>query len=153
MKKKDLKFKIGDWVWVRHKTVVDYHEPNAVDYSGPGGDPKTAVKVKVDVVGQVAGLKRKFIGKLVSPEYDPRLRDPQNPYLNVTEELILWEVKTGYLNKPILVAEEDMGMALHELGAKLPLLHTKRTPWTESEKHDLRQIMKDEPRDEKGRWV
>ena len=153
---KEFKYKIGDWVYVREKTEVGYY--------GSEQPPifKTAKKIPVNVQGQIVGLRRKFTGKVKSPAYSYPNEYDQN-WLDVSEELILWEVKLGYFNKPILVAEEDLEryfpkekfkvMNIGQIVETLPLLYTRKVEWTKEARESLRRDMASIPRDEKGRWL
>jgi hypothetical protein len=141
------KFQIGDWVSVRAYVKFDY--PN---------DIRTPLSHKLEkpIIGQIVGARMKFLGKFVSGGYDDQ------SYLAVSGSIIVWLVRDGYLNKPYEVLEEDVELHhdtheecfrfTHAKDPKLPWRKTNMT-WTESDKADLRKLMKDVPRDSKGRWL
>jgi hypothetical protein len=140
------KFQIGDWVRVKAYVKFDY--PNNV---------RTPLSQKLEkpIIGQIVGARMKFLGKFVSGGYD------NQSYLAVSGSVIVWLVRDGYLNKPYEVLEEDVELLTYEYWAQctkligkinLPWRKTNMT-WTDSDKADLRKIMKDVPRDSKGRWV
>ena len=134
------KFQIGDWVSIKAYVKFDY--PN---------DIRTPLSHKLEkpIIGQIVGARMKFLGKFVSGGYDDQ------SYLAVSGSVIVWLVRDGYLNKPYEVLEEDVfpDYAMHsEWDRKLPWRKTNMT-WTDSDKADLRKLMKDVPRDSKGRWI
>ena len=146
-------FKIGDWVKIKAVTFLEYdHNNNRQVLSAP-----------IDKIGQICGAKRRMLGKYIggkrknnhfgSPYGDGA--DYDEPYLEVKGFVILWLVRTGYLNKPLEILEEDIEVHEHwnpKDITPLPWFH-KVDIWTKSDKEALRRIMKDAPRDKKGRWI
>jgi hypothetical protein len=138
------KFQIGDWVRVKAYVEFNYdHEKRVADKTN----------LEKPIIGQIVGARRKFLGQYKSGGYD----DPA--YLAVSGSIIVWLVRDGYLNKPYEVLEEDVSYyrlldirIIHKSTPILPWRKTNMT-WSESDKADLRKIMKDVPRDSKGRWV
>lgn len=147
MKPIDLKFDIGDWVQfskTQHRYVND-----------------TTREVRWETTqsplrkGRVVGIARRqdgtVKGNTVSYGYDGT--DYYEPgYLHVKKVNNFYEVRTGWVNKPFLVKEEDLELCSKEEVYDLPILHTPQY-WSEKDKEFQREEMKDWPRDSKGRWI
>jgi hypothetical protein len=151
---KNPKFKIGDWVQVKAQSYLEY------DNKGE----RQIRKVPVIKTGQICGARRRFLGTYVINEYRETyysMSEPGEAHLDVKGSVLFWLVRTGYLNKPIHVLEEDIE---HIVRVKYPedglyeLFGQKKLPWldnswTKSAKEQMRWLMKNVPRDEKGRWL
>lgn len=144
---KKYKFKIGEWVVVSNISVM-VHEDDA---------RKLSTTPKVHVVGQICGAVTRFTGIVERPSYsnyydDGTPYDYEPPYLDVKGSVMLWEVREGLLNTPILALEENI-TSLGELDITLP---GKKDVMSAKERVQLSDIMRSEmegwPRDEKGRW-
>jgi len=147
MKLNDLKFDIGDWVIVRavHERTLDKAQ---IDW-----EPEF---FKAPRIGRIVGLCRRSSGVRIgggvsydwdgSPDYEPN-------YLKVTKSHIFYQVKFGWFNIPVLVAEEDMNLCSLDEISEFPLLFTQQYEWNPSDKDRLREDMKDWPRDSKGHWI
>lgn len=139
---KNPTFKIGDWVEV--KAVISF-------YYDEGGK-RVVGKYKKTRIGQIIGVKKRQLGIVSKKYYNEQAQ------LNVSKVITVWQIKTGYINKPIEALEEDI-KALWEYDAflkerKLPWFYRSETMlWSERDKEWLRDYMKDWPRDEKGRWI
>ena len=138
------RFMIGDWVKVSAYVKFDYPNNIRTPY---------VQKLEKPIIGQIVGARMKFLGEHVPGGYD------DTAYLKVRSSLWVWLVRDGYLNKPHEVMDECVELHLtedirliHKSTPKLPWRKTNM-PWTESDKADLRKIMKDAPRNSKGRWV
>ena len=119
---KEPKFKIGDWVATKTEVEVDYNEESQ----------KVVFKNQLNkrIIGQICGAKRKFLGVLKEPSpnskysyYEPDSYGDHEPYLKVTGSVILWEIRIGFLNIPILTTEEHIEKVL------TPLYLTLKLPW------------------------
>jgi hypothetical protein len=131
------KFQIGDWVKCKAYVTFGYdHEQRAVD------------KTHKPIIGQIVGAKRKFMGQYKPGGYDDQA------YLSVSSSVIVWLVRDGYLNKPYEVLEEDIELqeVVQNTFKKIPWRKTNMA-WDDSDKAELRKLMKDIPRDSKGRWL
>lgn len=138
------KFQIGDWVSIKAYVKFDYPNDIRTPFSH---------KLEKPIIGQIVGARMKFLGQYKSGGYDDQA------HLAVSGSVIVWLVRDGYLNKPYEVLEEDVSYyrlldirLIHKSTPVLPWRKTNMT-WTESDKADLREIMKDVPRDSKGRWL
>jgi hypothetical protein len=153
------RFQIGEWVRASSYVKFNY------DKSSKRVVDKT--RLEQPIIGQIVGARRKFLGSFFgggvyhSGEYGVDT-DWDEPCLQVSGSMIVWLVRDGYLNKPYEVLEEDVEpwYDTHERcirfkNAKDPKLPWRKTnmTWTDSDKADLRKIMKDVPRDSKGRWI
>jgi len=119
---KEPKFKIGDWVATKTEVEVDYNEESQ----------KVVFKNQLNkrIIGQICGAKRKFLGVLrggpyndKNYSYEPDSYGDHEPYLKVTGSVILWEIRIGFLNIPILTTEEHIEKVLPTLSV------TGRLPW------------------------
>lgn len=142
------KFQIGDWVRVKAYVEFNYNE-NGQRYV-------TSNKLEQPIIGQIVGARRKFMGQYKSGGWDDQ------SHLSVSGSIIVWLVRDGYLNKPYEVLEDSVEPwydththCIRFKNARDPKLPWRKTnmTWTDSDKADLRKIMKDVPRDSKGRWV
>ena len=145
------KFKIGDWVRIQAETYLEYDN---------NGD-RQIIRNPMVRTGQVCGAKRRMLGQYKGGEtkqnyyggsYDYET-DYEQPYLNIKGSIVVWLIRIGYLNKPVEVLEEDIQRIVMEPKRDLPWLYINSLPWSESDKKELRDIMKDHPRDKKGRWM
>ena len=140
-KKPSLKFEIGDW-------VVVYKESTLKHVSGRRKLIRT--ELPIPKCGQISGAKRAYEGKCVPRDYD----EPGALTQRVAH--LLWYVRYGVTNKPILVHEEDLLKTTSP--GKLPRLKISN-PFTEMPKEsvawrrDLRSYAEAQPRDENGRWI
>ena len=142
-------FKIGDWVKIKAVAFLEYDHNNN----------RQVLSTPIEKIGQICGAKRRMLGKYIG--YKPQRSyfgsydGYDQPYLEVKGSIVLWLVRTGYLNKPLEVLEEDIETHEHwnpKDITPLPWFH-KVDVWTESDKETLRRAVKDAPRDKKGRWI
>lgn len=146
------RFVIGDWVRVRahvesrHKESPREKYGYRIEYSQPK-------------LGKITGMKRMFWGtvktKCYGDGYGYGDAIPYVVYLTNTSSEKLWEVRFGYLNKPVYVREldvEDVGFT--QVPCKFPMLYQD---WSPSMRSGLSKIMKgvvkDLKRDTKGRFA
>jgi len=137
------RLQIGDVVEVR--TTIE------AGYEGITRNERKLFRTELETpkIGQVVGLKRLYLGKYNSGNFDDQA------YLQVERGVTVWLVRFGMLNRPVCVQDEDLVLRYKMpklFRFKLPLLDAKRTPWSEEYKKEQREIMKNAPRDEKGRW-
>lgn len=145
------RFVIGDWVWVRAHVVSKHKEsprekyPYRVEYP----EPK---------LGKIVGMKRMFWGTVKSSAvgvgYYGEEYSPDTSYLTNMSSEKLWEVRFGYLNKPVYAREADVEeVGFTQMPCKFPMLYQD---WSPNMKSDLSRIMKDVvkdlKRDTKGRF-
>jgi hypothetical protein len=146
---KNPTFKIGQWVKV--EAIV------SVDYDSKGN--RKIYRFKTTGIGQIIGAKKRQLGVgrasirghdlLGYHEYEPA-------FLEISRVITVWQIKTGYINKPIEALEEDI-KTLWEYDEflkerKLPWLYA-RHHWPQSAKDELSEESKSWPRNEKGQWI
>lgn len=147
MKLNDLTFDIGDWV------VVSVEQQRILEGKKISWEPEV---FKSPRVGRIVGLCRRSSGVRIDGGmyYDwDGTPDYESNYLEVTQSHIFYQVKFGWFNKPVLVAEKDMTLCPLEEIQELPLLSTQQYEWNPGDKDRLREDMKYWPRDSKGRWI
>lgn len=160
------KFNIGD--------LVEAY-PSKLEY-----EKKNTGKVRKDLItkdhnkikGVIVGAVYRYIGELniggfmgvLEPDYDPSCFTSE-------KGILFWQIRQGYLNKPVEALEEDIRVIERVYSGWLRLVKKKdvnkipnKIPWKyvgEKYKEHLSEVMKKEfkenpdsfPRDEKGRFV
>ena len=136
-------------------TTVGVSSTIAVAYDNEG--QKRIYKALGPVNGMIIGLKRLMLGKYEPSGYvggngycEPL---PEEAYLNVSETIVVWVIKTGLFNKPIYALDEDVVEACIPLYFQLPVLHQNKNEWTSLDRQCQREYMANVPRDQRGRWV
>ena len=144
---KKPRFKIGEWV-----------ETNTIVTFGYKGDKRVPIKFKRNVIGQIVGATYRHTG-----EYSHGIKhggymegyDYEQASLVGGDRVLVWQIKIGYLNKPVEALEEDIRVlesySMIRIVDKLPWMHT-RNKWPQWAKDKLSEESKSWPRDEKGRW-
>ena len=140
------RFQIGDWV----------HTDRTVRPAITADNMRKLQALPVPCDGVIVGLKRFHLGQLKirweqesweMPRYDA------GSYLDISETVVVWAIKTGMFNKPIYARDSDVVPAVVGVKTKLPLLFTRQPPWTDDAKEDMRTEASRWPRDAKGRWI
>lgn len=145
---KKYKYRIG--------TCVTF---NGVYFSERNKNKKKFKRVEKEGVGQIVGATKRFEGKIVTDQlkyingYEPP--EPVPPYLEISNTRFFYLVREGFVNKELLVAEEDIEqMPLEkELFFTLPYFKITPYPWSEQERERMREDATCWKRDEKGRWA
>lgn len=76
------------------------------------------------------------------------------PYLIEDKRHFVYLVRQGLLNKPLKVLPKDISSVVSlAFTSHIPFLYQKKYPFSEVDRELLRAIMKDIPRDSKGRWM
>ena len=132
-----MKYSIGDYVVV--SDVMFRKGTNQVQWV-----PLNYSKPKL---GQIVGLAVKQDGRI---EGGLGWEDP--PYFVPEKAHNFWQVKFGYLNKPVLVQEESIRLAAIDEIEELPKLFQRRIPWSTQSRKDLSLDSTEWPRDSRGRW-
>ena len=163
------RFRIGEWVMC---TAVANVIRTDVSIEQGREDIKKGIIVfeKEIFEAQVVGLKRIFNGVLKcdfcyvdEDGCDVNTR----PYMDTESSTLLWEVKTGYLNKPFLIPDDHIYkafpnpnlttimfiMADKAYHKHMPMLKQTRALYSDEDKNHLRESVKNVPRDTKGRWI
>jgi len=151
---KTPKFKIGDWVRTNWITLVDYDSKTGERKIFKSGLSETAI-------GQICGATRKMLGQYREgvdhlPGYSPNYveEDYYPPHLEVKGSVVLWEIRRGYLNIPILALERDITRLKKKTKTPtLPWIKQVRIPWSEKQKEEQSRTMQVAPRGKKGRWL
>ena len=150
---KQYKYNIGDLVRVIGESEVGYDEADNRDIY--------TIKFNEPIIGKICGMKRKFLGKYnpqtPSYKYAYDIDVTEQAFLDVKGSVLLYEVKQGMLNKPILVLEEDIErLSSAELILKFryqfPLIYSHKVVYSEEERKIMSEYSKSFPRDEKGRF-
>jgi len=148
---KKYKYKIGDWVEV--EAIVNFYYD--------GGNQRQIQRISKIFIGQVCGIRNRFLGKYIGGDSSGYSLDDYDPaYLEVDKTIEVYLVTEGMMNKPHMVLEEGMVSSskgiLSDKERKLP---KKYIPFSYKDKKTLSELMKDMskkfplPRDEKGRFV
>lgn len=153
--KNKRRFKIGDIVEIKAFTYAKYDE--SFDEQIIKNERKLFVKVfQKPKIGQIVGIGKIYLGKYIPGNIgSPHLcyEDADPPSLKISKQIYLWKVILGVMNKPMLVADEDVISTLKKSTFELPLLYSEQPEWSEKWRKEQRNIMKDHPRNEKGRWM
>lgn len=139
-------FNIGDRVLVRRavifKTSADWDNHERLTRTMAFKEfttPRTAI---------VVGGRFRFTGKVHPGGYD----DPG--YLEVQGTQFVYQVREGFINKPLEVLPQDLvQISASDVSEPFPFVKQRQQEWSERAKQELREAMKDAPRDSKGRWV
>lgn len=134
--KKEPKFKIGQSVLVTKTAHFGYE----------GANKRKLYEVVVQRTGIISGATHRLLGT----------RDWDSDYGGMfypNGSVLVWQIKEGYLNKPIEALEENI-IALDD-PIEIPWKFDEQ--WTKAAREDwsrmMKKSMKDYPRDEKGRFV
>lgn len=157
-KKKELKFEIGDWVEFDHVAKL-FIEKKLV---GHNRLLKRFIE-RVDIerkVGQIVGAIYRFEGEVTPERITASWEDYYPGYLEVDGSKLVWQVRTGFLNKPYEVFEEDIKLLIIREFAEIAKLPWKDCGWNEYTKKIASDQMKEwyakNPnefsRDSKGRF-
>ncbi len=143
-KKLAKKYAIGDNVQISQTVCIETNEAGC-----------RCVRRKEDhspgIFGKIIGLKRFFLGDVEGGGYGMDEGGSVN-YLLVDRTIVVWEIRRGYLNKPIYAFDKDVQIVdVLSPAKKFPLIWQRQ--WSETAKQSLRDEMKDAPRDAKGRWT
>lgn len=90
---------IGDSVMVSALTEVDYDE----------NDNRTTMRRTCQpFTAKVIGKRRKMLGSYFKGSSGSYFSDYDPAFLKIKGSVLLWEVRHGMLNRPILVGDEDI---------------------------------------------
>jgi hypothetical protein len=103
--------------------------------------------------GQIVGIRRIFEGTITTEVYDGE--GVNTSYLNPTSSEEVWLVRFGMKNREYMVRDEDLIIDSYALEGKylVPILDGNWYSWTERDLAELRELVKEQSRDSKGRWV
>lgn len=127
------KYKIGNWV-----KVDATYESRYVD----GYKKLVRAELSKPKYGQIVGIVQRFEGRCYYDSYD----GPN--HFKHKKSIRLIKVAVSWTSKPIEAKEEDM--ELTKFQENLP--YNNPSVWPKKKRDDLRRIMKDWPRDKKGKW-
>ncbi len=130
---KEIRYKIGDCV----KFCASYLETN----------------IKGD--RSLSSLKSKpgngiIVGACYKKEGSIQFEGDEGHYFEPTSTIFFYRIREGLLNKECIALPEDIALIKP---FKIPMLKTHQLEWTEEMRKTLREDMKSQPRDKKGRWL
>ncbi len=136
-------------------TNVEASSTMTVAYDTDG--QKRIYKALGPVTGMIVGLKRFMLGKYKPSGYvgsngcsEPELEEP---YLDVSESIVVWVIKVGLFNIPVYALDEDVVEACIPLHYQLPVLHQDQPEWDARDRQAQREAVANIPRDSRGRWI
>ncbi len=137
-------YKIGDFVYVDAFVEFEYDEN--------GNRIPTRKELYQSVTCQIVGAKHKPLGQVVEKN-DSAWDEAPNYYttLDIDGSAFVWEVKQGLLNSIKFALPQDI--RFNFTNSTLPIFYSKQPEWTEEIRKEMAEIMKDVPRDKKGRWT
>lgn len=143
--KKKLRFKIGDWVEVRALMHAEYEtEQDNFQRYVRTQRRITSIPLRTPVRGQICGMRRVSLGRIQESMFEDPTRFIQQGVVMV------WEVRVGMINAPYRVLDADV-MA-DAPGGELPYFYCRQIALDAQERQRLQEIMRDAPRDERGRF-
>jgi len=147
-----MTYLIGDWVEV--ESYVRFY------YDNSNNRLMELVKCDKRTIGQIVGCRKRMLGIFRPSQFYEDGAD--QAYLDKAKAVHLWLIREGYYNKPIEALETHIKMyrPLHSQcirpvlsrEPKLPSLKI-RSFWGSQARDQMRSIMKNWPRDSKGRWI
>lgn len=118
---------------------------------------KRIYKALGPVNGMIIGLKRFMLGKYESSGYSSgsEYSEPEfeEAYLDVSESIVVWVIKTGLFNKPVYALDEDVAEEYIPLHYQLPILYQEQPEWDTRDRQAQREAVAKWPRDNRGRWI
>lgn len=136
--KKDF-FDIG--TWVETKATVEF------GYDGITVKRQMFTS-NIGIQGRVVGMTYKAIGTWTG--YSKFDWEAEN-YFTEEKRILVYLIKTGMINKPILCLPGDV-KRIFVSTKKFPFVKRYIRKWTEEERQRLREDVKNQTRDSKGRW-
>lgn len=119
--------------------------------------PITEIKFDPPVIGKIVGGTYMATGEYhPASYYQSGWGDDGDPaYIAVDKMVFVYLVRLGFTNKPIKVLPKDVidYYPFNSFLFVLPFRKAKNVKWNKKDRTYLREIMKDVPRDSKGRWV
>lgn len=156
-------FKIGQFIWTDFLVEMQYEEEErATRKQRRVKSKRHAVRIKQDecVWGQIVGARLKQEGTYYPAGgttsggmFDPPEYDYDPACLLVDKTIVLWEIRQGYLNKPLLAFASDIHPAIGVLDGSVPWRHSIQTPCDARLPAELSKAAKAQPRDSNGKFV
>jgi len=136
------RFQIGNWVCSDFIITIGYKD-----------NKRVMLRKSQKIHGKITGLKRFYLGRVNSGCVNVYVGEYCQGYLSVESSIVVWEVRQGKFNKPLYVLDEDIFESFRTKEG-LPEKHI-RFPykWSDQAKADMRDEVRDWPRDSKGRWI
>jgi len=153
-----LPFKIGDWVYV-HEIVEFATRDKKRTYHTTVLRSEREPRFRRPVVGQICGARWRCGGSLEEVddygdwEYGSLSSGSSWREFRTTHKYIVWEVRLSLVSTPIEAFESGMTMLSAEEARKEIPDHVPSWKWSEEDKQLMRDVMKDRPRDARGRWL
>ena len=136
---KKIKFDIGDWV--EAKAVVSF------GYSFVYGEENKR-RMFLDEVkrkGRIVGMVYRCLG-IGQPHFG--FDCPST--IKIQSKVLVYQIRDGMINIPFECLEEDLTKILPE---DFPFCKSYQIPWTDEDRRQMAEYVKDQPRDSKGRWT
>jgi len=140
---KSYKFKIGDWVKFKKYYKVATSEGERYAYE---------IGLSKPIIGKICGAVIRHLGKIEIDQYDYHAH---HPYLVPNASMILYQIRTGMINVPYEVKEEDIEAAsgLDKYAADIEELPWKYVYVSQMFRNEASEYAKDMPRDENGKFL
>lgn len=139
---KELEFDIGDWVIVKATVSFGYDLPRQ----------KSLTTERIMLRGVHRRIRKgRFIGvtyRNVGTRKDIYYGEPA--IFTTKKRVLVCLVKEGMSNKPLECLLGDLKRIPPE---DFPFCKRSQLIWSDEDRNHLREIMKDQPRDSKGRWT
>ncbi len=146
------KYQIGDWVAVSTDIPsLFYDDQEQRQMKNVHHDPPYAAQI----VGSCTRMLGKYVaGQNVASYFNEEGLDwDWDPaYMEVSQVITFWLVRRGMTNKPILVRDGDCEAAIGS-NEGVPWKWTNPYKWTDADRKQLSETIKNSPRDKKGKWV
>jgi len=150
-----ITFEFGDWV--ESIAYVEFGYTTYPEHKGVTNEihKRELFRKRLKIYGRVAGMVYRYTGIIEVEEpyfshsyFEPGPPVPPQNYLHSQKSHRLYLIKQGMMNKPFMCLPTDMGKIPER---KFPTLW--QTPWRKEYREYLSKVMKNHPRDKKGRWI
>lgn len=140
---KKYKHLIGDWI--TFKKYYKVHSSSGERYAHEIGLTKP-------ILGQVCGAIIRHLGKIKTHEYDYH---NESAFLVTEKSMILYQIKTGMINIPYEVKEEDIepATALDLFEADIEKLPWRKSWATKRDREGMAEAANDRLRDSQGKFL
>ena len=141
----------------KYELMGTYVEVQAYMKPVKPGSKRSYIKYKKGCprVGMVVGYRTVYEGDIKSGStyFDSYPEDYNPPVFIPRKSIKVLLVCFWPTYKPVLVLPEDLTSNIMQVYSVMMNLHPTTYLWTEEQKQWLRDDVKNQPRDEKGRWV
>jgi hypothetical protein len=144
------KFQIGQGV--RVKAVVDSHWETSTKYLERSKKVIERMECSETTIGQITGVRRIVLGSIIEGSSGYMGEDYEPNSFNPEKVIMVWEVRTGLTNKPILAYPEDLERVWLRMDMPVPILRSCAIVYSDVYRKAMSEDSKNWPRDAKGRW-